>query len=786
MAVPARRRNRVLMGWALSALVSLPVVLVPIRLAAQTDGGAPADADAIPIDAEREVPSTSATLESTAPEPATESPPARSEPAASTPEAVAEVTEVLTALDGQDLSALDLEALLENVVVAATKSQVKEDQAPAITTVIGREEIQRWGYRSVEEVLHHVAGVYVIDDHIIPNLGVRGISGGLRSESGLVKVMIDGRSVAFRSTAGNWLGPELVPMSIVQQIEVIRGPASALYGADAFLGVINIVTRRPSQMQGGEVSVVGVREGGSTWGYDMAVGAGTDDWQFMAAVRTGGEDRSGLALPRTSPAPKLPEFASSDLRAHDLRRDSTVALSRASLALGKRGAIGLTGYLSQIDRNAEFADWQQLTHNLDRNGRQNGTNISLRQGSLGADLDLSLSPTVDLASSACFFYGGPTSRDRIELGSDLFYVKRDFGYRGLDATVETTWRPNERVTVLVGSGMILDYEKLSTVYDVLKSSIGTGAGERAGDKIPAMAVAGSKYMSNLGVNAMVVWSAMPWLTVTGGARYDYHSVYGSRPSGRLAGVVELRPNLHLKLLYGSAFKAPSPQLLYGSPLAPGDIAGNDKLKPSYVHTVESQLAYRPTRLLLLATGVAYSYLLDQAAFAQRGINQVALNISRVGSVSWESEARFDYRRKIAAYANIALNHTVQSMRDPSYLATLSNYSNPAYPKLVANGGLSGELPRLPLRASAEFSYVSARRSSTANSLDAGTMYELSSYTLIGLDLRTVGLHLLPKKETVLRFGIRNLADTRYAAPGFAGVDYPQLGRTFYLTATQAF
>ena len=156
------------------------------------------------------------------------------------------------------------------------------------------------------------------------------------------------------------------------------------------------------------------------------------------------------------------------------------------------------------------------------------------------------------------------------------------GYRGFDATVEMTWRPSERVTVLVGSSMILDYEKLSTVYDVLKSSIGTGAGERAGDQIPAMAVAGTKSMSNHGLNAMVVWSAMPWLTVTGGARYDYHSVYGAKPSGRLAGVVELRQNLHLKLLYGSAFKAPSPQLLYGSPLAPGDIAGNDKLKPSYV------------------------------------------------------------------------------------------------------------------------------------------------------------------------------------------------------------
>src|SRR3954452_21257045 len=60
--------------------------------------------------------------------------------------------------------------------------------------------------------------------------------------------MIDGRSVAYRSTSGNWLGVELVPLESVQQIEIIRGPASALYGADAFLGVVNIITVRPDAM----------------------------------------------------------------------------------------------------------------------------------------------------------------------------------------------------------------------------------------------------------------------------------------------------------------------------------------------------------------------------------------------------------------------------------------------------------------------------------------------------------------------------------------------------------
>lgn len=135
---------------------------------------------------------------------------------ATLPPVETDIVDMLSAIKGQDLSTLDLEALLENVVVTATKSKIKEDEAPAITTVVNREEIQRWGYQSVEEVLKLVAGVYVIDDHIIPNLGVRGISGGLRSESGLVKVMIDGHSVAFRSTSGNWLGPELIPLSIVR------------------------------------------------------------------------------------------------------------------------------------------------------------------------------------------------------------------------------------------------------------------------------------------------------------------------------------------------------------------------------------------------------------------------------------------------------------------------------------------------------------------------------------------------------------------------------------------
>jgi len=205
-----------------------------------------------------------------------------------------------------------------------------------------------------------------------------------------------------------------------------------------------------------------------------------------------------------------------------------------------------------------------------------------------------------------------------------------------------------------------------------------------------------------------------------------------------------------------------------------------------VHTIETQLSYRPNRYLLVTSGVAYSYVLDQAAFSQRGINQVALNISRVGSISWETELRLDYKRKLGAYGNLTINRTTYSQSNDTYVASLASYGNAAYPMVVANAGVSTEIPPLPIRASAELSSVGSRRSSSANALEAGGRYDLAPYFLVGGTLRTVGLHLLPNKETTLLLVVRNLTDRRYSDPGFAGIDYPQLGRTFFLQFAQEF
>jgi outer membrane receptor protein involved in Fe transport len=319
------------------------------------------------------------------------------------------------------------------------------------------------------------------------------------------------------------------------------------------------------------------------------------------------------------------------------------------------------------------------------------------------------------------------------------------------------------------------------VLDVMKTSLG---GMKPGDVRSESSELGSVNLSNGGTNAQILWTPTPRLSVAAGARYDYHNVYGGKASARLGLVLGLRNDLHLKLLYGGAFKAPSPQLLHASPLVPGDIAGNVSLKPAYVHTWEGQASYRPNRYVVFTTGVAYSRLLNQAEFVQRGLNQIALNVSQVESISWESELRLDYRKMLGAYANLAINRTVRKLEEEGYVAELTGYRNAGYPVAVANLGVSAMPPWLPLRLSGELSYVSSRASTSTNTIALGRRYDLPAYVQVGGTLRWTAFDIFSKKQTTLMLVARNLTNVRISDPGFAGFDYPQLGRTFMLLGAQ--
>lgn len=131
----------------------------------------------------------------------------------------------------------------EEVVVGAAKREQSLGNVASAVTVVSADRIRRFGYRTVGEAVAGVAGVYLEDNRINASLGIRGlqIPGDFNTR---ILVLVDGATANEAWGASSGLGFEgLVTIDEIARIEVIRGPVSSVYGANAFFGIINIVTR---------------------------------------------------------------------------------------------------------------------------------------------------------------------------------------------------------------------------------------------------------------------------------------------------------------------------------------------------------------------------------------------------------------------------------------------------------------------------------------------------------------------------------------------------------------
>jgi outer membrane receptor for ferrienterochelin and colicins len=671
--------------------------------------------------------------------------------------------------EGGTVDDLDLMKLLNIKVSTATKTSENLDDAPAIITVVTREDIQRWGYRDVAEVLSHTVGFYAIDDHILPNMAVRGMSGGLGAESGVIKVMIDGRTVAYRTTAGNWLGVELVPLESVAQIEIIRGPASALYGADAFLGVVNIITLKPDEVRPFQARVApGFTRDHFGGRFDAVAGTKVGNFDFMLGAAGESTDRSGLRLPSESPAPTLPSRVGSRRTALDLHRDSLVLQGRAGYEDPAIGRISISGYASGLERGGDFAHWAQLTNGTDANGRKVGTTIGLAQVRLNLDALYHVGKQVDVAVQSSYSQGRLLPSDQIELGSDLFYVKRRQSYRAIDGLAELRWMPSERFNLIGGTEASVDHEQLLAPDRIARA---TGQpvelGGRGGTTVTLTNLGG--YVSS---NLKVI---DPWLKVTGGLRLDQNSQFGQQITGRAGLTSRLSGALVAKLLYGSAFKAPSPYLLYATPLRPGDVVGNPTLKPQFVHTVEFQLSFKPGRFFGVTSGVSHSWLLDKAEFTPQGINLAARNVASQQSLSWETRADLRHSNDYNAYASFELVRSVRDLGQEGYAANLIGSSNVIYPHWIGRTGVMVALPSVPsvpLEMGCEAMFVGPRRAADTSIVERGASFNLPSYVVLDATLATRELYIVRGHESRIALRGKNILGTYGPDPGFSGFEYP--------------
>ncbi len=181
--------------------------------------------------------------------------------------------------------------LLEQVIVTGTYNPLALAQVSSTVSVVNREMLQQLNKTSLADALQSVPGVLVEQQGGPGGLAVASIRGG---ESNYTLVMIDG--VAMNdpgNSRGGAFDLNSINVDSIERVEVVRGPQSAIYGADAVAGVINIITLRPQQGHQQTISASIGDEGFQQAGFS-ALGAGDNtDYSLQARVRDTGEPVEG-------------------------------------------------------------------------------------------------------------------------------------------------------------------------------------------------------------------------------------------------------------------------------------------------------------------------------------------------------------------------------------------------------------------------------------------------------------------------------------------------------------
>lgn len=153
-----------------------------------------------------------------------------------------------------DLTELSLEELMNISVYGASKYEQKLLEAPASVTIINKNDIKKYGYRTLADILRSVRGFFVTNDRNYNYLGVRGFNrpGDYNTR---ILLLVDGHRLNDGIYDQAPIGTDFpVDLDLLDRVEVIRGPSSSIYGTNAFFAVINVITRSGGEVKGLELS----------------------------------------------------------------------------------------------------------------------------------------------------------------------------------------------------------------------------------------------------------------------------------------------------------------------------------------------------------------------------------------------------------------------------------------------------------------------------------------------------------------------------------------------------
>ena len=682
---------------------------------------------------------------------------------------------------------LSLEDLL-NIKIVTAGAKEERALASANIFVVTRAEIEQHGYRSLVEVLANVPGLYVIDDLVTPSLAVRGISGGLGAGTRIVRMMIDGAQVNFRPDLTAFLGPEYIPMEAVERVEIAKGPLSALYGANAFLATVNVITRLPRD---GVTAEVAAR---SSW-TRFAASPGTSGLvafkegrtSFLSAFALNHVDRSGFELEQTFRAQDNTPQLFGTRSEKNLARPQGVFLSLQT-GSDRLGSLALAGGLQQMDAMGEFQVNSLLTHRH---------RLAIQNTWASARWERPWSTSGNVAVTLGAAQGSPTSDTSLYLteSRSSMYVP-NYSYRALNGGAYGEWTPGQKLSLRLGFDGELDHEHVLYYTQVFNVPVGA---YQPDDRVDVAIGGGdrrSELLTDLGLYLQAASTPFPYrlpgLRLTGNVRLDRITQgdigFPLQASWRLAAAYRVSSSLYAKIVGGRAFQTPSGVLVFARPgfgsvgniVGSATIAGTPSLRPQTVDSIELGASGILHSAFLLEGGIFFQRVQDQIEFVRYGANYRAANQGSVAAAGVEGVLRFSYRR-FSTYFGGCLQRTIED-------GSFASEPPASFPNAFGQLGASLAVPELRFQANGELRLVSTRGASRGNiSLNNGQFYTLPAYSLLNLTISSVGLHLLGQStETRLLVGMRNLLDIRFSEPGHAGFDIPTLGRVFVMELRQIF
>lgn len=489
---------------------------------------------------------------------------------------------------------IDTDPLFQEIpsVYSASKYEQKVTKAPASISIVTADEIKKWGYRTFGDILNSLKGFYNTNDRNYGYAGARGINMPGDYNSRLL-LLIDGHR--FNDNIADQFDTSEgfpVDLDIVERIEVVRGPGSSLYGANAFLGVINVITKRGRDQHGANVKA----SYGSNDAYKTNVSVGDRFHNGLETFLSGTFYNSQGFKNLYYSEYDNPETNNGWSVGNDAEQ------AKKLIAKASFGDFALEGLYVNRNKTMPTAAYDTVFNNPNLH-------------------------TVDQATFVELKYDH-TFENQLNVQSRLSYNNfRTNGYYPYDYSAANTPDVILNKDVVYGEWWRAEWEASKILWEDHRLTIGGQYQDNFHQFMTNYDVA--TYLSS--DDSTYQWAAfiqddysiLESLTLNAGVRLDYFSIFGESVNPRVGLIYNPWQNSTLKLLYGTAFKAPNQyELNYAADSGDFTTVHNQNLRPEKLETLELILEHYFSSQLRAELNVFESDIHGAIGLTSVGINQL--------------------------------------------------------------------------------------------------------------------------------------------------------------------